>query len=72
MHQPLSTTTVNREIFVGKIFVLKNFRRVGFLRKYFNTKILQHSVCNSMISFRAARARKERQARAGGRNVRRR
>ena len=34
--------TVNREIFVGKIFVLKNFRRVDVLRKYFNTKILQH------------------------------
>ena len=30
------------EIFVGKIFVLKNFRRVDVLRKYFNTKILQH------------------------------
>jgi len=25
-----------------KIFVLKNFRRVDVLRKYFNTKILQH------------------------------
>ena len=31
---------------------------------------LQHSVCNSVIDFRMARAR-ERQARAGGRNVRR-
>ena len=30
------------EIFVGKIFVLKNFRRVDVLRKYLNTKILQH------------------------------
>ena len=30
------------KIFVGKIFVLKNFRRVDVLRKYFNTKILQH------------------------------
>ena len=30
------------EIFVGKMFMLKNFRRVDVLRKYFNTKILQH------------------------------
>ena len=30
------------EIFVGKIFMLKNFRRVDVLRKYFNTKILQN------------------------------
>ena len=36
--------------------MLKIFRRVGVLRKYFNTKILQHSVCNSVIGFRAARA----------------
>ena len=69
--------TVNWEIFVirnfrWKNFVLKIFRRVGVLRKYFSTKILQHSVCNSIIGFRAARAHKERQARAGGRNVRRR
>ena len=28
------------EIFGEKIFVLKNFRRVDVLRKYFNTKIL--------------------------------
>jgi len=27
------------EIFIGKIFVLKNFLRVDILRKYFNTKI---------------------------------
>jgi len=51
--------------------VLQIFRRVGVLRKYFNTKILQHSVCNSVIDFHTARAHKERQARAGGRNVRR-
>ena len=43
----IRNTTVNREIslyeiFVGKIFMLKNFRRVDVLRKYFNTKILQH------------------------------
>ena len=31
-----------------KFGVLKNFRRVDVLRKYFNTKILQHSVCNSV------------------------
>ena len=31
-----------------KIFVLKNFCRVDVLRKYFNAKILQHSVCNSV------------------------
>ena len=31
--------TVNQEIFVGKIFVLKIFRRVGVLRNYFNVKI---------------------------------
>ena len=30
------------EIFVGKIFVLKIFRRVDVLRKYFNMKILHH------------------------------
>ena len=30
------------EIFIGKIFVLKNFRRVDVLQKYFKTKILQH------------------------------
>ena len=35
-------STVNHEVFVGKIFVLKNFRRVDVLRKYFNAKILQH------------------------------
>ena len=46
------------EIFVEKIFVLKIFRRVDVLRKYFNMKILQRSVCNSV-------------ARAGGRNVQR-
>ena len=36
--------TVNWEIFVfvGKIFMLKNFCRVDVLQKYFNTKILQH------------------------------
>ena len=67
-------TTVNweislYEIFVGKIFVLKNFRRVSILQKYFDTKILQHSVCNSVIHFHAACAHKERQPRAGGRNV---
>ena len=28
--------------------MLKNFRRVDVLRKYFNMKILQHSVCNSV------------------------
>ena len=44
--------------------MLKNFRRVDVLRKYFNTKILQHSVCNSVIGFHTARVRKERQARA--------
>ena len=47
--------------------MLKNFHRVDGLRKYFNTKILQHSICNSVIGFRVARRRKERQARAGGR-----
>ena len=47
--------------------MFKIFRRFDGLRKYFNTKILQHSVCNSVIGFRAARGRKERQARAGGR-----
>ena len=30
------------EIFVEKIFGLKNFHRVDILRKYFNTKILKH------------------------------
>ena len=46
--------TVNREIFcytkilLKKFGVLKNFRRVDVLRKYFNMKILQHSVCNSV------------------------
>ena len=28
--------------------MLKNFRRVDVLQKYFNTKILQHSACNSV------------------------
>ena len=35
------------EIFVGKIFVLKNFCRVNVLRKYFNTKF-----CNSVAKAR--------------------
>ena len=26
--------------------MLKNFRRVDVLQKYFNMKILQHSICN--------------------------
>ena len=45
--------------------MLKNFHRVDVLRKYFNTKILQHSACNSVlvIGFHAARPRKERQSR---------
>ena len=30
---------------LGKIFVLKNFRRVNVLRKYLNTKILQQRNC---------------------------
>ena len=30
------------KIFVGNIFLLKKFCRVDGLRKYFNTKILQH------------------------------
>ena len=28
--------------------MLKNLRRVNVLRKYFNTKILQNSLCNSV------------------------
>ena len=32
------------EIFVRKIFVLKNFCRVDVLQKYFNTKILQQKL----------------------------
>ena len=32
--------------------MLKNFRRVGILQKYFNTKILQHSVCNGKLEQR--------------------
>ena len=31
-----------------KFGVLKIFRWVDILRKYFNMKILQHSVCNSV------------------------
>ena len=29
--------------------MLENFRRVDVLRKYFNTKILQHSVCTLLL-----------------------
>ena len=41
--------------------MLKNFRRVDGLQKYFNTKILQHSICNSIIGFRTAHGHRERQ-----------
>ena len=49
--------------------MLKIFHRFDVLQKYFNMKILQHSVCNSVIGFHIARACKERQARARGRKV---
>ena len=49
--------------------MLKIFHRFDVLQKYFNMKILQHSICNSVIGFHAAHACKERQARASGRNI---
>ena len=41
------------DIFVGNVFVLKNFRRVDVLQKYFNTKILQDNVCNGFCAAHA-------------------
>ena len=40
-----------RKFSLYEIFVLKLFRSVIIPRKYFNTKILQHSICNSIIGF---------------------
>ena len=41
--------------------MLKSFHRVDVLQKYFNMKILQHSICNNVIGFHAEHVRKERQ-----------
>ena len=50
--------SLSYKIFVGKIFVLKNFRRVDVLQKYFNMKIVQHSVCNSLARAGGKRTKK--------------